>query len=284
MSQPPWLSDECPVIMGILNLTPDSFSDGGELTDLSAVLRRAEAMASAGAHLLDLGAVSTRPGAPEVSAQEEMRRLLPAVEALAKEGFAALSVDTFRASVAAEALDRGVAMINDVRGGYEAGMAELMAERKPWVCLMHMKGRPQTMQAGAIDYSDVVSEVGAWLRESVERVCQAGLPRGNVVVDPGIGFGKTDAHNLALTLAGSTLRQQTGCGVLYGASRKSIVGRIASVDEPQERLAGSLSLAGAAYRSGARVFRVHDVAQTVQYLALEGAMREHQALTRAHQD
>jgi dihydropteroate synthase len=275
MSQPPWLSDERPVIMGIINLTPDSFSDGGELADVSAVLHRAESMVEAGADLLDLGAVSTRPGAPEVSADDERRRLMPAVEALAAEGLGTLSVDTFRADVAGDALDRGAQMINDVRGGYEPGMMALMAERQPWVCLMHMKGKPQTMQVGAIDYDHVVSDVGTWLAEAVERVCQAGLPRSHMVVDPGIGFGKTDGHNLALTTGCEHLRARTGCEVLYGASRKSIVGRIASVHDPQERLAGSLSLAGAAYRSGARVFRVHDVAPTVQYLALERALREH---------
>ena len=264
--------------MGILNLTPDSFSDGGQLTDLDAVLRRAEVMVSEGAALLDLGAVSTRPGAEHVPQAEELRRLLPAVKALVHEQLAPISIDTFRPEVAAAALDLGAHMINDVRGGRELGMIETLAAYKPWVCLMHMKGLPQTMQLGSIDYDDVVVEVGSWLANTARRVAEAGVPLPHVLVDPGIGFGKTDEHNLALTLGCRRIHELSQCTVLYGASRKSIVGRVASVDDPRRRLPGSLSLAGAAFRSGARVFRVHDVAQTVQFLKLESALRDHHAL------
>ena len=260
--------------MGILNLTPDSFSDGGELDSIDALLRRAEKMRLEGADLLDLGAVSTRPGADEVSQDEELRRLAPALEALVVRGYERLSVDTYRAPVAAFALDHGACMINDVRGGREPGMFALLGERKPWACLMHMRGRPKTMQAGDLHSADVVEEVGGWLQESVQEALRHGMPKTHLLVDPGIGFGKTDAQNLDLTRNCERLRQATGCELLYGASRKSIVGRIAGIDEPQQRLAGSLSLVGAAYRAGARAFRVHDVAETRQFLALERALIE----------
>ena len=258
--------------MGILNLTPDSFSDGGQLKDIDAVLRRAEHMVRDGAALLDLGAVSTRPGADDVSQDEELRRLLPAVEALQREQFGPISVDTFRPYVATAALERGARMVNDVRGGRVAGMLEVLATHQPWACLMHMKGLPRTMQDGQIHYENVVEQVGAWLGESVDAARNLGVDLTKVLVDPGIGFGKTDEHNLALTKGCGELSDRTGCAVLYGASRKSIVGRLADVSQPDQRLAGSLSLAGAAYRSGARVFRVHDVAPTVQYLKLEVAL------------
>ncbi len=268
--------------MGILNLTPDSFSDGGELSDVDAVLRRAERMASEGATLLDLGAVSTRPGALAVSQDEEMRRLLPAIEALKEEEFAPLSIDTFRPEVAVASLDLGASMINDVRGGREPGMLQVFGTYQPWICLMHMKGLPQTMQTGSIAYDEVVVDVGSWLADAVSRAVEVGVPKQHILVDPGIGFGKTDEHNLALTHGCNRIQSLSGCPVLYGASRKSIVGRIAAVEDPQRRVPGSLSLAGAAYRAGARVFRVHDVEQTVQFLRLERALRDQQTLAGAH--
>ncbi|MEE2834861.1 MAG: dihydropteroate synthase [Myxococcota bacterium] len=283
MSKPPWLRQKQPVVMGILNLTPDSFSDGGELVRVDDVLRRAERMVTDGAALLDLGAVSTRPGAPEVSEEEELRRLLPALDAVLREGFGAVSVDTFRPAVARAALRAGASMINDVYGARQPGMLKVLGEHKPWVCVMHMKGSPQTMQKGAIAYQDVVEQVAAWLDESAGAVVAAGVPQDCVLVDPGIGFGKTDAHNLALTLGCQRLASRTGCAVLYGASRKSIIGRLAAVDAPKKRLPGSLSLLGGAYRSGARVFRVHDVEETVQFLALERALLEANDLAAAYQ-
>ena len=272
MTAPPWVISDEPVIMGILNLTPDSFSDGGELDSIDAILRRADQMRSQGAALLDLGAVSTRPGADEVTEANELKRLAPALEALVKRGFGGLSVDTYRPEVAAFALDCGASMINDVRGGREPGMYALLGERKPWTCLMHMRGRPKTMQVGDLRSADLIGDVSAWLTESVQHAVMAGLPLEHILVDPGIGFGKTDPQNLALTQACGRLSQATSCPVLYGASRKSLIGRIAGIDAPQQRLAGSLSLAGAAYRAGARVFRVHDVGQTKQFLDLERAL------------
>lgn len=258
--------------MGILNLTPDSFSDGGELTSTDILLRRAEAMRSSGARFLDLGAVSTRPGSLPVSQEEELDRLLPAVELLISEGFERLSIDTFRPTVAQAALDAGACMINDVRGAREPGMLELLGERKPWVCLMHMRGQPETMQTGELGYSDVLAEVGAWLAQRAQAAVAAGLPQAHLLVDPGIGFGKSDADNLALTLGCAELRAASGCELLYGASRKSLIGRIGGIDSAQRRLPGSLSLLGAAFRAGARVFRVHDVPETVQFLKLELAL------------
>ena len=191
---------------------------------------------------LDLGAVSTRPRPPVVSEEEELRRLLPSLDAVLREGFGAVSVDTFRPAVAHAALRAGASMINDVYGARQPGMLKVLGEHKPWVCVMHMKGSPQTMQKGAIAYEDVVEQVAAWLDESAGAVVAAGVPQDCVLVDPGIGFGKTDAHNLALTLGCQRLASRTGCAVLYGASRKSIIGRLAAVDAPKKRLPGSLSL------------------------------------------
>ncbi|MDE0882772.1 MAG: dihydropteroate synthase [Myxococcota bacterium] len=272
MAQPPWLSEGAPVVMGILNLTPDSFSDGGELTNKDQLLARAESMRSGGAQLLDLGAVSTRPGSLLVSQEEELHRLLPAVESLISEGFEHLSIDTYRPAVARAALAAGACMINDVRAAREPGMLELLGERKPWVCLMHMRGQPETMQRGELGYRDALAEIGAWLAERAQAAIAAGLPQAHLLIDPGIGFGKSDTDNLGLTLGCAELRAASGCELLYGASRKSLVGRIAGIDSPQQRLPGSLSLLGAAFRAGARVFRVHDVAETVQFLKLELAL------------
>jgi dihydropteroate synthase len=271
---PPWHGSQEPVVMGILNCTPDSFSDGGELPHVDDVVRRAERMLEEGAGLLDLGAVSTRPGAPEVTQEAERQRLMPALEALVSRGLGPISVDTYRSGIARQALDRGALMINDVRAAREPGMVTLLAERKPWVCLMHMRGDPKTMQIQPIVYGDTVAQVGSWLSERVQVLVAEGLPQEHVVVDPGIGFGKDDPHNLALTLGLSRLEEDSGCPVLYGASRKSLIGRIAGVAEPQARLPGSLSLLGAACRAGARVVRVHDVAATKQFLALELALAQ----------
>ena len=193
---------------------------------------------------------------------------MPALDAVLREGFGAVSVDTFRPAVAHAALRAGASMINDVYGARQPGMLKVLGEHKPWVCVMHMKGSPQTMQKGAIAYEDVVEQVAAWLDESAGAVVAAGVPQDCVLVDPGIGFGKTDAHNLALTLGCQRLASRTGCAVLYGASRKSIIGRLAAVDAPKKRLPGSLSLLGGAYRSGARVLRVHDVEETVSFWRL----------------
>ncbi|MBM66157.1 MAG: dihydropteroate synthase [Myxococcales bacterium] len=256
--------------MGILNLTPDSFSDGGDLFgEPELLIGRARSMLDQGASILDLGAVSTRPGADPVSLQEEMDRLSPALEALQRAGLGPLSVDTFRPEVAELALERGVEMINDVKAAAEPGMIEVLQRYQPKVCLMHMRGSPQTMQAGQIHYGDVVEEVGSWLKSRVEAL---GLPRDQVFIDPGIGFGKWDEHNLELTRSVGRLAQITGCPVLYGASRKSVIGRIAGVEAPKDRLPGSLALAGAAAAAGAAMLRVHDVAETIQYLRLWGAL------------
>ncbi|MEC7751176.1 MAG: dihydropteroate synthase [Myxococcota bacterium] len=256
--------------MGILNLTPDSFSDGGDLAGgPAAVVACARSMLEGGASILDLGAVSTRPGAASVSLQEEMDRLMPALDALQAAGLGPLSIDTYRPEVAEAALQRGASMINDVKAATVPGMIEVLRHYRPQVCLMHMKGVPQTMQEGSIHYDDVVEEVGHWLRGRVEDLA---LEREHVFVDPGIGFGKLDEHNLALTRGIRRLAQITGCRVLYGASRKSLIGRIAGVERPKERLPGSLALAGAATEGGAAVLRVHDVAETIQYLRLRQAL------------
>jgi dihydropteroate synthase len=270
---PPWLRSNLPVVMGILNLSPDSFSDGGDLATVDAVLRRADAMLDAGAGILDLGAVSTRPGSEPVAQDEELRRLLPALEALVRRGIGPLSVDTFCPVVAAAALACGARMINDIRGARDPQMRAVLGAHKPWVCLMHMRGEPKTMQDAPIADPEVVAIVGVWLAGRVDAVVQAGVPKRHILVDPGIGFGKVDADNLALTRGVGALAQETGCRVLFGASRKSLIGRIANAPEPKNRLAGSLSLAGEAARHGAAVLRVHDVAQTHQFLTMEAALR-----------
>ena len=259
-----------PVVMGVLNVTPDSFSDGGRYRQLDAALRRADIMAAEGAAIIDVGGESTRPGAPAVSIQEELDRVMPVVERLAGELPVPVSVDTSKPEVMCEAARAGAGLINDVWALRQPGALAAAAASSLPICLMHMLGEPATMQQEP-RYGDVVAEVRAFLAERV-RVCEAaGIAREQILVDPGFGFGKTLEHNLSL-LRHLDDFTDLAAGVLAGVSRKSMIGLLLNA-LVGERLAGSLAAAVIAAWQGARVIRVHDVQETVQALRVCAAVR-----------
>lgn len=248
-----------PLLMGVLNATPDSFSDGGALTSVDDALRRAEAQVAAGARILDVGGESTRPGALKVDAAVERQRVLPIVTALTWHRFpVAVSVDTSKAEVAAAALDHGATIVNDVTALADPRMAAVVAAADAALILMHMRGEPRTMQEGVIHYDDVVGEVRAFLAARIEIAVAGGVSRDRILVDPGIGFGKTVAHNIALTKG---LRSLAALGrpVVYGPSRKRFLGEITGrpVEDRDRATAAACALA---LELGAHVLRVHDVA------------------------
>jgi len=254
--------------MGVVNVTPDSFSDGGKYLDAQAAITHGEELLRDGAEILDVGGESTRPGAEPVGEAEELRRVVPVVEALAGKGV--VSIDTSKAAVAAAAIYAGATMLNDVtamRG--DAAMAGVCAERGVGVVLMHMPGNPRTMQDDP-RYDDVVDDVKAFLAERAEYALAAGIARERIWLDPGIGFGKTLEHNLELLRRLAELRE-LGHPLVIGASRKSFIGKVdgSAVDE---RIGGSLASAVLAAAEGADVLRVHDVAETAQALAVTSAI------------
>jgi dihydropteroate synthase len=243
--------------MGILNVTPDSFSDGGKYLNPHAAARRALQMQDEGADFIDIGGESTRPGARPVSAREEIRRILPVIKILTKKLNIPVSVDTTKYDVALAALDQGILLINDIRAlKGNIKLAKLIARYGASVALMHMRGNPRTMQK-APAYRDVVREVRIFLREAVARALEAGIEKSKILVDPGFGFGKTVAHNVELL---RRLDEFTDLGypLLVGLSRKSFIGKL--LDAPvSDRLYGSLGAAAAAIQRGAHILRVHDV-------------------------
>jgi len=255
--------------MGILNVTPDSFSDGGRFLDTAAAIAHGLALEAEGAAFIDVGGESTRPGAEGVSANEELRRVLPVIEGLVSAGAAAtISIDTSKASVARAALDAGASFVNDVTAFSDPAMAELVAARGVECCLVHMQGEPRTMQRDP-HYGDVVAEVREFLAARVEAAVAAGIARERILIDPGIGFGKTVEHNLALL---DRLDEIVALGqrVLIGTSRKSFLGPLARRDD-EARLAGTIATNVIALLRGASVFRVHDVAAVADALAVAAA-------------
>lgn len=251
--------------MGVLNVTPDSFSDGGDHVDPLAAAAAARAIAAQGAAIIDIGGESTRPGAVPVPADEEIARVAPVLDALRRDPTGApVSIDTRHAGTAAVALDAGAVLVNDVSAGADPGMLPLVAERGAGLCLMHMQGEPATMQDDP-RYGDVVAEVTAFLEQRMEAAVRAGVAEEAIVLDPGIGFGKTVEHNLAL-LAGLPRIVALGRPVLVGVSRKGFIGTITG-RTVGDRLAGSIGAGLAAVAGGAAVLRVHDVAETVDALA-----------------
>jgi dihydropteroate synthase len=257
-----------PIVMGVLNVTPDSFSDGGLHLDPTAALERARQMADEGAAIIDVGGESTRPGAAPVATTEELRRVMPVVERLAASLDVPVSIDTRKPEVMREALSAGAAMVNDVSALAAPGALETVAASDAAVCLMHMQGEPGTMQA-APRYGDVVGEVREFLRARAAACNAAGIPRERLAVDPGFGFGKALEHNLAL-LAGLPAIAADGLPVLAGLSRKRMIGAMTGRPEG-ERLAGSLAAAVVAAINGARIIRAHDVRATVDALAVLAA-------------
>lgn len=259
-----------PLVMGILNVTPDSFSDGGRFAALDAARRHAQKMVAEGAALIDVGGESTRPGAAPVSVAEELGRVMPVVEALAGEFPVPISVDTSRPEVIRAAAAAGAGLINDVRALRMPGALTAAAETGLPICLMHMRGEPATMQQAA-DYADVVADVEAFLRERVACCTQAGISPERLLVDPGFGFGKMLHHNLAL-LAGLPRLAALGQPLLVGLSRKAMIGTLTG-RPVAERLPGSLAAAVLAVERGARIVRCHDVGPTVEALRIVQAVR-----------
>jgi dihydropteroate synthase len=252
-----------PLVMGILNVTPDSFSDGGRYQALEFAVERAEQMIKDGVDLIDIGGESTRPGSPSVPVEEELRRVMPAIYALRELGYP-LSVDTCKPEVMREAIIAGADMINDVNGFRSPGAIDAVKDSDVALCVMHMQGSPQDMQASP-DYADVVADVIAFLRERVDALLAAGVARERITVDPGFGFGKRVEHNYALLRNISRMESELRLPVLAGLSRKSMIGAVTG-RSVEQRLAGSLGGALAAVAQGARIVRVHDVAETVDAL------------------
>ena len=272
-----WLRDSSPhrrvLVMGVLNVTPDSFSDGGRFAARDAAVAHAVEMAEAGADLIDVGGESTRPGSQPVPAEEQIRRVVPVIEEIARRNLpVVVSIDTTRASVAAAALDAGAGVVNDISAGRDdAAMLPSVAERGVPVVLMHMQGTPATMQLNPT-YDDVVRETIDFLHERIAAAEGAGVAPHRILVDPGIGFGKTMAHNLEL------LRRQSefamlGRPVLIGTSRKGFIGRITNEPEPSRRLFGTAASVAWSVANGAAVVRVHDVAEMSKVVRMTEAIR-----------
>jgi dihydropteroate synthase len=260
-----------PILMGILNVTPDSFSDGGEFFGVEAAVVQAETMLDEGARIVDVGGESTRPGSEPVSEEEELRRVLPVVRGIVEaRPRTIVSIDTYRASTAEAALDAGAHLVNDITALSDPRMVGLVAERGCPIILMHMLGEPKTMQKDPL-YEDVVREVRDFLAKRAERAARAGVAHGDIILDPGIGFGKTYAHNLALLNRLDAL-VELGFPVLVGASRKSFLGKIVGSDSSKDRLFGTVATSVLAYERGATLFRVHDVRANKEALAVAAAV------------
>ncbi len=257
-------------VMGILNITPDSFSDGGRFTQRDAALRHAERMVAVGATLIDVGGESTRPGARVVTALEELERVAPIVEALNRELDVVISVDTSTPAVIRESARLGAGLINDVRSLSRDGALDAAAATGLPVCLMHMRGEPGNMQDNP-HYEDVTAEVGSYLEERMVACAAAGIEAGRIILDPGFGFAKTLEHNLSLFKHMDRL-QRLGRPLLVGVSRKSMIGL--TLNRPvNERMYGSLALAALAMTKGASILRVHDVAETVDIVRMIAAVQ-----------
>lgn len=263
-----------PVVMGVLNITDDSFSDGGRYRSLDAALAHGRAMQQAGAVLIDVGGESTRPGAEAVPLQEELDRVLPVIEALSTDVDAVISIDTMKPEVMSAAIAAGAGMVNDVLALQAVGALAAVAATSAAVCLMHMQGTPRTMQENP-RYHDVVAEVDEFLQQRAEACRSAGLAAERIALDPGFGFGKTMEHNLKL-LAGLSRITAGPYPVLIGLSRKSMLGKLTgrAVDQ---RLAGGLALQSIGTLHGARIIRTHDVKETCDAVAVAWAVRESQS-------
>jgi dihydropteroate synthase len=258
-----------PHVMGIVNVTPDSFSDGGKFTHTPAAVAHALALVEQGADILDIGGESTRPNSTPVGLQEELDRVIPVIEALANQVSIPISVDTYKPAVMAAAIQAGASIVNDVRALQEVGALDVVANSDVGVCLMHMQGTPQTMQVNPI-YEDVVEEVKAFLAERAALCLQAGIAKDRIVLDPGFGFGKTRAHNITLIQELAAL-QTLGYPLLVGLSRKSVLGQVTGQDV-DARLHASVAAAVISAIKGAKIVRVHDVKATVEALKVVTAI------------
>lgn len=258
-----------PHVMGIVNVTPDSFSDGGQFVQTSAAVEHAFALIEQGADILDVGGESTRPNATPVPLQEELDRVIPVIGELARHVQVPISIDTYKPAVMAAAIRAGATIVNDVRALQEPGAIEAVAASDVAVCLMHMQGTPQTMQVDPA-YTDVVAEVKAFLAVRAEACLQAGIAKHRILLDPGFGFGKTRAHNIRLIQELASL-QDLGYPLLVGLSRKSILGQVTGQDV-DARLHASVAAAVISAMKGANIVRVHDVKATVEALKVVAAI------------
>lgn len=265
-----WSLGERTRVMGVLNVTPDSFSDGGRLNGVQQAVRTAARMAEAGVDLVDVGGESSRPGAEPVAADEECRRVIPVVEALKSELGIRVSVDTVKAEVASRSIDAGADVINDISAASDDDMLPVLAARGVPVVLMHMRGTPRTMQDDT-HYDDVTGEIGGFLRAAAERAVAAGVSSDKIVLDPGIGFGKSPLGNLQILRDLATLGK-LGWPLLVGASRKSFIGSVLELPVT-DRLEGSLAVAAVAAWLGAHIVRAHDAEETVRVVRMVDAIR-----------
>jgi dihydropteroate synthase len=259
------------LVMGVLNVTPDSFFDGGRFFAPSEAIQQAERMAEEGADILDIGGESTRPGSDPVSAQEEMARILPVIEAVSARLPIPISVDTYKGVVARRAVEAGAAMVNDISAmTFDPEMAATLAALQVPVCLMHIQGNPKTMQQNPV-YTEVVTEVREWLSERVQAALQAGIAAEQILLDPGFGFGKTVAHNLQLV---RRLRELTALGypLLLGVSRKSTIGKVLGGLPVEDRLEGTAAAVAICIANGASVVRVHDVKAMTRVVRMTDAL------------
>ncbi|PTO70277.1 dihydropteroate synthase [Vibrio splendidus] len=254
-----------PHVMGILNVTPDSFSDGGRFNSLDNALLQAERMIQAGVSIIDIGGESTRPGAPDVSLEEELARVIPAIKAIRAKFDVWISIDTSKAEVMRQAVEAGADLINDVRALQEPGALQAAAEGNVPVCLMHMKGQPRTMQASPV-YDDILMDVEAFLQERVEACEAVGISKNQLILDPGFGFGKTIEHNYHL-LAHLEKFHTLGLPVLAGMSRKSMIFKLLD-KAPADCMVASVTCATIAAMKGAQIIRVHDVEDTLEAMKI----------------
>ncbi|MEZ8165963.1 dihydropteroate synthase [Vibrio tasmaniensis 1F-187] len=254
-----------PHVMGILNVTPDSFSDGGKFNSLDNALLQAERMIQAGVSIIDIGGESTRPGAPEVSLEEELARVIPAIKAIRAKFDVWISIDTSKAEVMRQAVEAGADLINDVRALQEPGALEAAAQAQVPVCLMHMKGQPRNMQANP-SYDDVFTDVEDFLKERAEACESVGIPKDQLILDPGFGFGKTIEHNYHL-LAHLEKFHTLGLPILAGISRKSMIFKLLD-KAPVDCMVGSVTCATIAAMKGAQIIRVHDVEDTLEAMKI----------------
>ncbi|MGQ0442436.1 MAG: dihydropteroate synthase [Methylophilaceae bacterium] len=259
-----------PYIMGIVNVTPDSFSDGGQFDTIDKAVAHAQDLIAEGADILDIGGESTRPNATPVSLQQELSRVIPVIEALAKQVSIPISIDTYKPAVMQAAIDAGASIVNDARALQENGALEMVANSNAGVCLMHMQGTPQTMQNNP-QYADVVGEVSHFLMERIQLCKQAGIAENRIVIDPGFGFGKSRAHNISL-IKQLELFTNIGYPLLVGLSRKSVLGQVTGQDV-DSRLYASVAASVIAALKGAKIIRVHDVKATMEALKVVAAIQ-----------
>jgi dihydropteroate synthase len=259
------------LIMGILNVTPDSFSNGGQFQDAESAIQHGTQMAEDGADIIDIGGESSRPGSKPVSADEEQSRVIPVIESLAKQVEIPISVDSYKPEVARAALDAGAGIINDITGLADERMRSLAAEKKAPTIIMHMKGTPKIMQENP-EYADVISEIMAFFRERIALAVEAGLPEEYLIIDPGIGFGKTLEHNLEIIRNLADFKT-LGRPILIGTSRKAFIGKILGGLPPTERLEGTAATVAISIANGASIVRVHDVREMSQVARMADALK-----------